>query len=195
MIEQFLERGVWMKNNDMIVPNGQVGTHKEQFFNVARRRAQILDVNTYAHLTGSKDTLADFKGGVLHIHGGRVIENVGLFVNVDQFLLRNGDFRDTIPVTIHNKIYEFWLHINDIDVGNLAGKILMREKFNYAFKKGKADRYLQFIWKLSRQGHPEFPKNIFEENLRVYQDTRKNFTQLLNSLEKTLPVEPHYMLK
>jgi hypothetical protein len=175
MIEHFLGRGVWMKNSDMIVPSGEADFYKEQFFRVIRRRLQILDNDSYLKATRSSSSLSNFRAYASAIPGGTVIEDVGFYLNKDAFRVKSEDFGDVIPVVVHHRIFQFWQKINNAG-GDVAAKEALVEKYKFAIETGSSDRYLKFIWRLTRRGHFDFPVNVFEDNLKAYQEARKKQT-------------------
>lgn len=110
-----------------------------------------------------------------------MVENPAIYVNKGAFILDDEDFSDLIPITVRHEIAEFWTYVKTgysfspappyIGIGSrvaFAHGLALREEYFFAFELGKAERYLDFVKRLSDQ------KNI-RDNEMAYKIAKSRF--------------------
>ena len=167
------------------IPRGEPAISREAFFQMMEKRVQILDADSFTKLAVPEPVIGYFSADFRSQPTGKLIKDIAIYINKDDFLLDGQDYTDLISVVSRHEIFEMWIYAKHgwslvptpkslrEDERTIAHSLALIEEYRYAFKIGKADRFLEFVKKFSRM---KLPKNaetrIIQEHEDVYRKVK-----------------------
>lgn len=176
-----------IENNDyVLLLGGPSESARKSFYQIMENRVQIVDdPEEYSQLirkmVPTKSTGAHVYAKVHVVPEAKVVAESKIYVNKADFVVNGEDYTDLIPVVIRHEVAELYIYakrgysmtpipssMSPEDPRKIAHGLAVREQMRYAKEIGKAERFMEFVRKVSVTLPGSEGGSFYEENQDAY---------------------------